>query len=327
MDLTTTFMGLELANPIVPGASPLTDDVDNCRRLEDAGAAAIVMRSLFMEQVLREQQELASFAAHEESFAEATSFVAEPTDFALGPDEYLEKVRAIKEAVDVPVIASLNGTHGGRWTRYAKLMEQAGADGIELNLYHLPLDGSEDPVSVEQRYRDVVTEVKKQVDLPVAVKLTFFHSSPVHMARKMDEAGADGLVLFNRLYLPDIDIEELDVQPRLHLSTSGTLRLRLLWVAACFGRIEADMAVTGGIHTATDAIKAIMAGASTCQMASALLQNGPDHVATVLRDIRAWMEEHEYESVRQMCGSMSLERSPEPEAYERANYLRVLHAW
>ncbi|NOY26464.1 MAG: dihydroorotate dehydrogenase-like protein [Oligoflexia bacterium] len=328
MDITTDYMGKTLANPLVIGASPLSDSVDMIRRLEDAGASAVVMHSLFMEQVARENvamHQAMDFVA--DSFAEALSFFPEPDSYALAPDEYLQQLSRLKDAVDIPVFASLNGTSGGDWIRYANLLAQAGADGLELNVYYLPLDGTEAPAAVEQRFIDVLTQVKQRVQLPVAMKLTSFFSSPVHIAKRLVEAGADALVLFNQVFQPDIDIEQLEVRPALTLSSPQDLKLRLLWLAAIYGKIDAPMAATGGVHSASDVIKAVMAGASVTHMTSALLRGGAPHVATVLAELTQWLIDHEYRSLRQMRGSMSLLHCPDPEAYERANYIKSLQEW
>jgi len=327
MDLSTTYMGLDLPNPLVGGPSPISDHTDTSRRLEDAGASALVMHSLFMEQILREQQALADLDAFSHSHAEASSYVTEPVDFALGPDEYLEQVARLKKALSIPVIGSLNGTNTGRWTRYAKLIEEAGADGLELNVYYVPLDGEEGPLEVEQRYLDILAAVKAQVTIPVAMKLPYFFTAPVHMMKRLDDAGADALVLFNRLYQPELDIEKLEVRPERPLSHSGSLKQRILWLAASFQKVSCSLAITGGVHTPTDLIKSIMAGADVAQMVSALLIHGPDYAAKMLSEVRNWMGEFEYESIAQMKGSMSLSRTPDPDAYERANYLKSLNTW
>ncbi len=328
MDLSTDYMGWELKNPLIAGASPLSDDVDMVRRLEDAGVAAIVMHSLFTEQLTREQ--LGAHAQMDflaDSHPEALSYFPEAEDYALGPDEYLEQVARLKAAVDVPVIGSLNGIAAGDWTRWAELIAQAGADGIELNMYYLPLDPEESPTQVEQRFLTLLREVKSHCDVPIAMKLTSFLTSPVHMARQLDAAGADALVLFNRIFQPDIDIDELDVVTALDLSQPSMLKMRLLWLAAMFGRVDVSLAASGGVHSATDVIKAVMAGASAVQMTSALLTGGPTHLAMVKEELERWMVEREYDSLRQMRGSMSLLRCPDPEGYERANYIRTLQRW
>jgi dihydroorotate dehydrogenase (fumarate) len=298
------------------------------RRLEDAGAAAIVMHSLFEEQVTGEQlMALHHLDSHTESFAEALSYLPDPRMFRLGSDDYLEQLRRIKSAVGVPVIASLNGVTLGGWLQYARLMEQAGADALELNVYLLATDPGESGEAIERGTLALLREVKREVRIPVAVKLSPFFSSLAHFARDLADAGADGLVLFNRFYQPDIDVEELEVTRSLRLSDSSELLLRLRWLAILHGRVRADLAVTGGVHSALDAIKAVMTGANAVQMVSALLERGPEHLRAVRERTIEWMEEHEYESLEQMRGSMSLLRCPDPKAYERTNYLRILQAY
>lgn len=328
MDLSTTYMGFKLAHPFMPGASPLVDDLDDVKRLEDAGACAIVMHSLFEEQIAQEQ--LATFIhteRHGESFAEALSFFPSPDRFALGPEEYLEQVARIKRSVSCPVIGSLNGTTLGGWLGYAKAIEQAGADGLELNVYAVQADFEESAEDVEARTLEMVKAVKKSVRMPVAVKLSPFYTSLAHFTKRLDAAGADALVLFNRFYQPDIDADGLTTLRALHLSNSGELLLRLRWLAVLSNRIRPTLAVTGGVHTAMDAIKAVMAGAHAVQMVSALLQRGPHYLATIRERVAAWMEEHEYESLSQMQGSMNLEACPDPSVYERANYMLALQSW
>ena len=311
----------------MPGASPLVDDLDMVRRLEDCGASAIVMHSLFEEQILSEQREALLFESHAESHVEAVSYLPDPRIFALGPDEYLEQIQRVRGAVSIPVIASLNGTTPHSWIEYARLIEQAGAHALELNVYYLATDVLETGDEVERRMLETVEAVKGSISIPVAVKLSPFFSSFANFARQLDEAGADGLVIFNRFYQPDIDVEALDVLPTLHFSTSGELLLRLRWLAILSGRLEASLAVTGGVHTATDAIKSVMAGAHAVQMVSAILKRGPQHLAVVRREMEGWMEEQGYESLRQMQGSMSLVKSGNPAALERSNYVRVLQSW
>jgi dihydroorotate dehydrogenase (fumarate) len=327
MDLTTTYLGLELPHPLMPGASPLVDDLGMVRRLEDAGAAAIVMHSLFEEQILVEQHEAFLFESNAQSHSEAATYLPDPGIFALGPDEYLEQIQRIRSAVAVPVIASLNGTTPHSWIEYARLIEQAGAHALELNVYYLATEVFETGEDVERRTLETVEAVKGSVSIPVAVKLSPFFSSFANFARRLDQAGADGLVIFNRFYQPDIDVEALDVMPTLRFSTSAELLLRLRWLAILSGRMDASLAVTGGVHTATDAIKAVMAGAHAVQMVCALLKRGPQHLTTVREEMEGWMEEHGYESLRQMQGSMSLVRSGNSSALERANYMRVLQSW
>jgi len=328
MDLSTTYLGFSLPHPLMPGASPLVDDLDTVKRLEDAGAAAIVMHSLFEEQINHEVlgQERA-VEMHEESFAEALSYFPRPDEFRLGPDAYLEQIRKIKAAVRVPVIASLNGTTPAGWLQYATLIQQAGADALELNLYYLATQAWESADVVERRKLDAVKLVKQAVKIPVAVKISPYFTSLAHFAGALDEVGADGIVLFNRFYQPDIDIENLEVVPNLNLSHSPTLRLRLRWLAILFSHVKANLACSGGVHTPEDAIKAVMAGASAVQVVSALLRQGPEHLAVLRRGMEQWLEQHEYESLRQMLGSMSHRSCPNPQALERANYMKVLQSW
>jgi dihydroorotate dehydrogenase (fumarate) len=327
MNLATTYMGFELANPLVPGASPLVDNLDTVRRLEDAGAPMIVMHSLFEEQLSREEVNIThAIEMPKESYAEALSYLPEPDEFTLGPDEYLEQIRRLKAAVAVPVIASLNGTTEGGWLRYASLIEEAGADGLEMNLYELAIDTAEAGEAVEQRGLRVVQAVKRSVKIPVAVKLSPFYSSIANYARRLDEAGADALVLFNRFYQPDIDVEEQQLL-RVNLSSPEELLLRLRWIGVLSGRVEASLAATGGVHGVLEVVKAVMAGAHVTQMVSALLRRGPDHLRRVREDLQRWIEEHEYDSLRQMQGSMSLLRCPDPAPYQRANYIRLLQSW
>jgi dihydroorotate dehydrogenase (fumarate) len=328
MDLSTTYLGFKLPHPLMPGASPLVDELDTVKQLEDAGAAAIVMHSLFEEQISHEQLgHLHNVEMHEESFAEALSYFPRPEEYRLGPDRYLEQLRKVKATVRVPVIASLNGTSPAGWLQYAALMEQAGADALELNVYYLATSAWETSAQVEQRTLDAVKVVKQAVKIPVAVKLSPYFSSLANFAHQLDEAGADGLVLFNRFYQPDIDIEELDVVPRLNLSDSSELLLRLRWLAIVSGHVKASLAASGGVHTAPDAIKAVMAGAHAVQIVSALLLDGPRRLKALREEISAWLERHEYESLAQACGSMSHERTPNPQALERANYMRILQSW
>ena len=328
IDLSTTYLGMSLPHPFMPGASPLVDDMDTVRRLEDAGAAAIVMHSLFEEQIKSEQvARVAAVDAHTDSFAEALSYLPEPEDYNLGPEEYLEQLQRIKTAVDVPVIASLNGNTEGGWLEYARLMEEAGADALELNVYELASDAFESGDDVERRTIGLVAAVKEKISLPLAVKLSPFYSSLAYTAHRLAEAGAAGLVLFNRFYQADIDVEELEVVRTLHLSNSSELLPRLRWLAILSGRVPADLAVTGGVHTAIDAIKATMVGAHAIQLVSALLKHGPDYLITLRSETLRWLEEHEYESLAQARGSMSLLKCPDPKVFERANYLRILQSW
>jgi len=324
MDLSTTYLGFTLPHPLMPGASPLADDLDMVRRLEDAGAAAIVIHSLFEEQIALEQ--VAAFM-HTESHSEAASYFPAPEEFALGPQSYLEHIRRIKDAVDVPVIASLNGTSIGGWLSYARLMEQAGADALELNVYTLATDPTEDGPTLEARTIEMVHAVRAAVRIPLAVKLSPFYTSFAHFAHQLDQAQPAGLILFNRFFQPGIDVEELEVRRELNLSDSSELPLRLRWLAILCGRVKASLAVTGGVHTVLDVIQSVMAGASAVQLVSALLLKGPEHLAALRAELARWLEEHEYESLRQMQGSMSLLTCPDPQAYERANYMHMLHSW
>lgn len=327
MDLSTTYMGFTLKHPLMPGASPLCDELDGVRRLEDAGASAIVLRSLFEEQITREQHGYDQLSAHKDSFAEATSYLPEPDTFVFGPERYLEHLRKVKAAVRVPVIGSLNGTTPQGWLSYSKLMEEAGADAIELNFYHVATDPTESGPSVEHRLLDAVRVIKQRVKIPIAVKLSPFFSSLPHMAQQLDAHGVSSLVMFNRFYQPDIDPEKLETVPRLHFSTSNDLLLRVRWLAILSGRVRASLAATGGVHTGMDALKAVMAGAHAVQVVAALLQHGPGYIAVLVKDLERWLEQHEYESLRQAQGSMSLRRSPDPEAFERGNYMKALQTW
>jgi dihydroorotate dehydrogenase (fumarate) len=328
MNLSTRYLGLDLRHPFMPGASPLVDDIDAVRRLEDAGAAAIVMHSLFEEQIEHQREGLdQQLLVHAHASAEAASYFPEPAAFALAPDRYLEQVARIKAQVAVPVIASLNGTTPQGWLNYAHLIEQAGADALELNFYHVATDLFEDGASVERRVVDIVAVLKETIAIPLAVKLSPFYSSLPHLALQLDRIGADGLILFNRFYQPDIDPEALETVPALRLSTSTELPLRLRALAILSGRLNASLALSGGVHDPIDAVKAVMAGAHAVQLVSLLLRNGPPALARIVRAFEAWGEEHEYDSVSQMCGSMSLSRCPNPEAFERGNYVRILQSW
>ncbi len=327
MDLTTNYLGLRLPHPLMPGASPLADSLDSVRRLEDAGAAAIVMRSLFEEQITAELNNLAHAEATGESSAEALSYFPRPDEFVFGTDAYLDQIRRIKDAVKVPVIASLNGVSNTGWISHAAKIQQAGADALELNSYYIATDPKESGSEVEGTAIEIVKAVKRAVSIPVAVKISPFFSSVANFAQQLDEAGADAIVVFNRFYQPDIDVDALEAVPSLHLSDSSELLLRIRWLAILFGQVKGSLAVSGGVHTGLDAVKAVMAGASGVQMVSRLLQDGPQQLRTVLDDMKRWMEEHEYESLDQMRGSMSLQRSPDPAAFERGNYMRILRSW
>lgn len=328
MDLSTTYMGLKLKNPIVPSASPLSRDINTIKALEDAGASAIVLYSLFEEQIEHEALELDYLTTQgSESYAEATSYFPHAHEYHSGPEEYLEHIQKAKNAVNIPIIGSLNGVSRGGWLEYAINIEQAGADGLELNIYYIPTDPKFTSAEVEDMYIDIVKSVKDKVKIPVAVKLSPFFSSMANIAKKLDENGANALVLFNRFYQPDIDLETLDVVPNIFLSSPQAMRVPLRWVAILYGKIKADIAATSGIHTSEDVLKMLMVGANVTMMCSALLENGPKHITKVVNDLQRWMEEHEYESVRQMIGSMSHKSVKEPAAFERANYMKVLNSY
>ncbi|RPH93562.1 dihydroorotate dehydrogenase-like protein [candidate division KSB1 bacterium] len=328
MDLTTTYIGLKLKNPLVASASPFTYSLDGFRKLEDSGVAAIVMHSLFEEQLTKEAQELEYLTTQgTESFAEALSYFPKPDNFAVGPDEYLKLISEAKKAVKVPVIASLNGFTPGGWIEYARSMQQAGADALELNIYYLATDPFQPGEVTERNYVQVLKTVRSQVRIPVTVKLSPFFSNLANMARRLDEAGADGLALFNRFYQPDLDLEKLEVWPHVELSTSAEIRLPLRWIAILYGRIKCSLAATTGIHTAEDVIKVIMAGADAAMLCSALYRHGAGHTGKVLNDVQKWMTDHEYESVAQMKGSMSQKSVAEPAAYERANYMKTIQSF
>ncbi|MBI5443928.1 MAG: dihydroorotate dehydrogenase-like protein [Deltaproteobacteria bacterium] len=328
MKLATQYLGLDLAHPLMPGASPLVDTMDIVRRLEDAGAAAIVLHSLFEEELMNEQfREIQDVEAAEETYPEALTYQARRDEYqrrGIGSDQYLELIRSAKGAVSVPVIASLNGVTVGGWSDYASQCEEAGADALELNVYLLATEPEESGAVVENRIVDVVKAVRQTVSIPLAVKLSPFFSSIPNLAKRLDEAGTAGLVLFNRVYQPDIDIENLEAVSKLRLSDSSELLVRLRWLAILAGRVDLSLGVTGGVHTAADAIKAIMAGADVVQMVSALLKNGPEYLGTIKDEMVRWMEQHGYESVDEMRGSMSLLRTPDPSAYARGNYMRML---
>ena len=327
-DLSTSYLGLSLKNPLVVSPSPLCEDLGAIRKMEDAGASAVVLHSLFEEQLTLDSQDLDRFlTSGTESFAEALSYFPDMGQFKLGPEAYLEHIQKAKKAVKIPIIGSLNGVSTGGWVSFAKKIEQAGADALELNVYYIATDPDMSGAQVEQMYADLVRDVRASLKIPIAVKLGPYFSSMASVARRLDQAGANGLVLFNRFYQPDFDLEKLEVIPNLDLSRSEELRLRLCWVAILSGRIKADMAITGGVHTAEDVIKSMMAGAKVAMMTSALLKNGIEHLKTVREGITAWMEKHEYASIRQMQGSMSQKSVAEPAAFVRANYMKVLRSY
>ena len=328
MDLRTRYLGIELKNPIVPSASPLNAKLDHARRLEDAGAAAIVLPSLFEEQILNEARELDMHLTHgTDSYAEALSYFPEQEDYRLGPQEHIKKLQRIKEVVDIPVIGSLNGVSDGGWIDCAKQMEEAGADGIELNIYFIPTDPEMTGRDVEQIYVDTLNSVKKSVSMPVALKISPFFSNIAEMAKRFEEAGADGLVLFNRFYQPNVDIEALEVRPNIELSSPvapQAMRVHLRWIAILHGRVQSSLAASGGIHTGQDALRMLMVGADVAMIASLIFKKGPASIAGLLAEMSAWMEEKEYESVAQLKGSMSQKSVAEPAAYERALYVQAL---
>ena len=324
MDLSTTYLGMRLPHPLVVGAGPLGDDLDVVRALEDAGAAMLVLRSLYEEEITGEQMDAFDFVeSHSDSFAEAPSFEPD-SSVSIGPDEYLEHLRLVKRAVHIPVLASLNGLTPGGWISYARMIEQAGADGLELHIYHAASDMKTSAADVERQAIEIVREVKRTVRIPVAVKMAPLLTAFAHFAKQLDEAGADALVLFTRFHRIDIDVDELDVVRTLPLSDSSELPMRLRGAAALAGRIKASIGITGGVHTGLDVIKATMAGAHATQLVSALLRHGPDRVRTIRSEISSWMLEHEWSSLSEMRGNMSLERIPDPAAYERANFRMAL---
>ena len=329
IDLSTTYLGLKLKSPLVASSSPMCREVGNIRRLEDAGAAAIVLHSLFEEQIDIDSDELDRFIT-EGSDVSAESTASHFPDLlfkVMGPEAYLAYIAKCKQAVKIPIIASLNGTTKGGWLRYAKQIEQAGADALELNVYYIPIDPKITADQVEQRYVDLVQAIRAEVRIPLAVKLGPYFSSLANMGQKLDAVGIDGLVLFNRFYQPDYDLEELEVVPNLILSNSHELLLRLHWIAVLYGTVKADMALTGGVHSATDVVKAMMAGAKVAMMTSALLKRGISYLDTLSSELLVWMAEHEYDSIRQMQGSMSRNAVPQPKAFERANYVKVLSSY
>ena len=328
MDMSTNYMGFDLPHPLIPGASPMANDMDTLRRLEDAGAPMIIMPSIFEEQLVQEELYVDwTITQGRENSGEASGYLTTPYNFQLGPDSYLKQLQKIKSAVRVPVIASLNGRTLGGWTSYAKLLEQAGADGIELNLYDLALSALRDSADVEREMLAIIQDVRKAVTLPLAVKLSGFYTSPVHFVAQAANAGAGSVVIFNRFYQADIDIDNLTLKRELKFSTSDELLPRLRWAAAISGQVDCQLAITGGVQNARDAVKCLMVGADAVQVVSALLEYGPDHLK-VLRDALAeWLRANEYLSVRQMKGSMSMARSPEPELFERGNYIRILQGW
>ncbi len=328
MDLSTTYLGLKLKNPLVASASPLSNNIDNYKRLEDAGISAIVNHSLFEEQITHEVGELQHYLSKgSESYAESLSYFPHVTDFNLGPEEYLTHIYRAKKAVQIPVIASLNARTEGGWITFAKQIQQAGADALELNVYFMATDPQVDGRSVEEVYVDILKEVKTVVTIPVAIKIGPYFSALANMAKRLDQAGADGLVLFNRFYQPDIDLEQLTVVPNVLLSTSYDLRLPLRWIGVLYGHVKANLAGTGGIHSHEDVLKMIMSGADVAMLCSVLLRHGPGRTKVILQGIEKWMKEHDYTSIAQMRGSMSQKSCINPEAFERANYMKTLQSY
>jgi dihydroorotate dehydrogenase (fumarate) len=328
VDLSTTYLGLQLKNPVVASASPISKKLDGIRSLEDSGAAAVVMYSLFEEQIVHESLALDHFLSRgSDTFAEAQSYFPDLQHYNVGPEEYLNLIHQAKQAVHIPIIGSLNGVSTGGWIDYAKKIEQAGADALELNVYYLPTDPILTAQELEQTYIDLVKDVHAQIHIPLAVKLSPYFTALPNLCTRLVGAGASGLVMFNRFMQPDLDIETLEVTPNLVLSNSNELRLPLRWIAILYGRIQADLALTTGVHTAQDVLKAMMAGASVSMMASALLINGTKHISEVLSGIQDWMESFEYDSIQQMKGSMSQRSVAEPSAFERANYMKALSSF
>lgn len=325
MDLSTKYLGLTLRSPLVASASPLSEEISNIKKLEDAGIGAIVLHSLFEEQIRLEQEEYNFHTTQgTEAFAESLSFFPEVEDYKLGPELYLEHIKKAKNAVDVPVIASLNGSSLGGWTNYAKEIEAAGADALELNIYNIPTNADMTGAEVEQQYVEILKAVKSAVKIPVALKLSPFFSNFSNVAKQFDEAGADALVLFNRFYQPDIDLEEFDVTPNLLLSQSNAMRLPMRWIAILKDNIKADLAATSGIHTGTDVIKMLLVGANVTMLCSSLLKHGIQHVKNIEEHMKQWMRENDYESLNELQGSMSQQKSADPGAFERAQYMKAI---
>lgn len=325
MDLSTTYLGLKLRTPLVAAASPLSEEIDTIKQMEDNGASAVVLYSLFEEQLRQDSAELAQHLEHGTfSTPEALTYFPEPEEFRLGPEEYLEHIAEAKRAVKVPIIASLNGSSAGGWTQYAKAIQEAGADALELNIYYIPTDLEQTSVEIEQNYLDILKAVKASVTIPVAVKLSPFFTNFANMAHRLDQAGANGLVLFNRFYQPDIDLESLEIRPNILLSTPMAMRVPLRWIALLYGRVRAKLAATSGIHRASDVLKMLMAGADVTMLCSALLRHSVRQLGVVERDLVAWMEEHEYNSVTQLKGSLSQKNCADPSAFERAQYMRAI---
>jgi len=328
MDLTTKYLGLKLRSPLVVSASPLSEDIDNLKRMEDAGASAIVLYSLFEEQLRQDRLELhKNLQQGTDSFAEALTYFPEADEYKLGPEEYLKHIAAAKKATRIPIIASLNGSSVGGWTEYAKKIQKAGADALELNIYYIPTDMNLAGEAVEDTYINILKAVKSEVTIPVAVKLSPFFSNFANMAKRLDQAGANGLVLFNRFYQPDIELETLEVKPNILLSTPMAMRVPLRWIALLYGKLDASLAATSGIHRASDALKMLMAGADVTMLCSTIIRHGIPQIAMIERDLVDWLEEHEYESVSQLKGSLSQKKCAEPAAFERAQYMKALTSY
>jgi dihydroorotate dehydrogenase (fumarate) len=329
MDLSTTYLGFSLKNPIVPSAcGPLSSTVDQVKKLEDAGASAVVLYSLFEEQITHEENELEHYLAYgTESYAEALNYFPRPDQFIGNPHQYLEHIRQVKKSVQIPIIASLNGGNTGRWIHFAKEIEQAGADALELNIYSVPTDSFVAGSQIEHIYLEILRSVKRAIRIPVAVKISPYFSSIAHMIYQLDKEKADAVVLFNRFYQPDIDLETLEVVPHLLLSQSSEMRLPLRWIAILFGTVRANLAATTGIHTSEDVLKMIMVGADVAMMCSELLKNGTSRITQILKEIEQWLEKHEYHSLQQLKGSMSQKNVPEPTAFERAQYMKTLQSY
>jgi dihydroorotate dehydrogenase (fumarate) len=325
MDLSTSYLGLKLRTPLVAAASPLSEEIDTIKQLEDAGAAAVVLYSLFEEQIRQDSVELAQHMEHGTfSTPEALTYFPEPEQFRLGPEEYLKHIAKAKEAVGIPIIASLNGSSVGGWTEYAKAIQEAGANALELNIYYIPTDMNLSSEDIEQNYLDILEAVKSTVRIPVAVKLSPFFTNFANMAKRLDQQGANGLVLFNRFYQPDIDLESLEIRPNILLSTPMAMRVPLRWIAMLYGKLRANLAATSGIHRASDVLKMLMAGADVAMLCSALIRHGVRQMGVIERDMVAWMEEHEYESVTQLKGSLSQKNCADPSAFERAQYMKAI---
>lgn len=329
MDITTNYLGLQLRSPLVVGAAaPLTEDLDNLKRMEDAGAAAVVLHSLFEEQLRQEKFELQHHLEYgTESFPEALTYFPEPEVFHVGAAEYLKHISEAKKMVNMPIIASLNGSTIGGWTNYAKELETAGADALELNIYNIPTNMDMTGEQVEQNYISILQAVKSEVNIPVSIKLSPFFSNMANMSKKLVEAGVNGLVLFNRFYQPDINIEELEVVTNVLLSTPQAMRLPMRWIAILYGRLEVDFAATSGVQKGQDVIKMMMAGANVTQLVGTLLRHGINHIQVIENEIIHWMEEHEYESIAQMRGSMSQINCPDESAFERAQYMKAIQSY